>query len=248
MGAVSLHEILAHAQLLPLPLEPSRSFAQLLCFLAVDKQQATSQPALINYNSHACCPPFPADSLNGRVWLPALPHLANFPHPDDVSLSLLLAPGLFPLKAEAAVSPVGSGSSAAPTAAGAVAASSASKASSTRPSKKAISGSGPAGTTAKAAGAAALSPRAVPDSVATAGTAPGAQHKRWGLLRLFGRPGGHQEGGPVELEVRVEGKGLHTVTRAWLETGLPASDRGGEGSGERQRPLALWALLVHGTC
>ena len=46
------------------------------------------------------------DALMGHHWPhsilpPALPHLPNFPHPDDVTPSELLAPAMFPLKAEA---------------------------------------------------------------------------------------------------------------------------------------------------
>lgn len=55
-----------------------------------------------------------------------------------------------------------------------------------------------------------------------------AQRQRWSLLRLLRRPGAQHEEGPVEVEVKVQGKGLHTVTRAWVE-GVPAAAKEREG-------------------
>ena len=188
----------------------------------------------------------PAGALRGRIFLPALPHFHSVPHPDDVSLSLLLAPGLYPLKAEAAVpaAALGSGDGGGS-------------------SSSAAATPGPGAQRQHRRGGAAVAPVSTPSSLSSqsvdagdeAGLGrergravrAGRRHRPWGVLRLFRRPGSG-EGAPVELEVRVEGKGLHTITRAWVEAsggGLPgrgsaASGKAGEGGPAVAAAQIMW--------
>ena len=133
------------------------------------------------------------DALSGHRWpvslLPAsstlatLPHVPNFPHPDDIVLSELLAPGMFPLKAEAAV-PMKIVQ---------------------RKQQHALSTS----TTTTAV----INPR-VPLMMAA------GQKLAWPLRVLLRRPRKDiTDTVPVDVVVRVEGRGLCNVTSAWVSGG-----------------------------
>lgn len=115
------------------------------------------------------------EALMGHHWphsiLPAsLPHLPNFPHPDDVTPSELLAPGMFPLKAEA--------------------------------------------TAVVSAHSREQVPMLALPAAATTEVAP-RRRGPW-PLRWLGRRPKQADNTPVDVVVRIEGRGLCNVTAAWV--------------------------------
>jgi len=159
------------------------------------------------------------DALSGHRWpthslLPAssslsysLPHVPNFPHPDDVVLSELLAPAMFPLKAEASVS------------LGAV------RSQQSKQEGLAIQDLNqqtvvvPQNTTTNTSittsASTSSSPR-VPFVVAA------GQKLTWPFRILLRRPGKGNtkaDSAPVDVVVRIEGRGLCNVTSAWVSGG-----------------------------
>lgn len=171
------------------------------------------------------------------MWLPALPHFPNVPHPDDVTATMLLAPGLFPLKAEArALAPqhhvAAEPNGALPATEGgglgfarfikpfaAVASIDAVEDTDTVPS---MGGHSSSDSQKEVEGRSKQTDQ------------QGRRRRRWGFLRFFLRQRSDEQSAPVELEVRVEGKGLNTVTKAWVELGglQPKPLGGGMSEGE----------------
>lgn len=158
---------------------------------------ALTRPALI----------FPAGALEGHLMVRSLPMLPTLPRPGDVVASELLAPPMFPLRAVATLD--------APEAA-AVAAHGARR------------GAAPAPAQGHVQAAAAQDP-APPAHQQQPGQAQGQPTGRRGFRplafwgRLLARAASEQrrrQEAPLELLIRVEGRGLANVTAAWIE-GIP---------------------------
>lgn len=160
----------------------------------------------------------------------SLPMLPALPRPGDVAATELVAPPMFPLRAVATLEPCP-----AALAAGAPVP--------TSPPKL------PAATaTAAAHGHAADGPARHPPTGVTDSAAPSAAHPQqhpqhpqrqqrqpgfW--QRLLGRGGQQQQDPPISLYIRVDGRGLENVTRAWVDGVGPAlldgPSSGGSSSG-----------------
>ncbi|KAG7672312.1 hypothetical protein Ndes2526B_g06693 [Nannochloris sp. 'desiccata'] len=159
------------------------------------------------------------DAFSGHRWpvhslLPAsfslsysLPHVPNFPHPDDVVLSELLAPAMFPLKAEASV-PLGAMGSQQSKQQGLLVHELDQQTGVVLP-QKSTSSSIPTSTLISS------SPR-VSFVMAT------RQKLTWPLRILLRRPrkgDTKADSAPVDVVVRIEGRGLCNVTAAWVSGG-----------------------------
>lgn len=175
---------------------------------------------------HRRCPPAPvccAGALEGHLLLRSLPMLPSLPRPGDVAATELVAPPMFPLRAVATVKQ--------PAAAAAPASLAGTPAAASKP-------------------AAAGSQQA---AVAEGGEAGATETRGGGFWqRLLARAAQQQKEEPVELLIRVDGRGLGSVTRAWVE-GLPpgptpaapgaapgggAAQAGSGGSGAPAQPAA----------
>jgi hypothetical protein len=131
--------------------------------------------------------------LQGRLLMRSLPMLPNLPRPGDVAASELLAPAMFPLRAVGTVNQPLTTTSPVP-ASGAAAVSASAK-----PAAKAAA----AKAAAKAEKLEKLQARA-------------ARRPFWQQL-LARAAGQEQQDPPVELLIRVEGKGLANVSQAWID-------------------------------
>ena len=182
-----------------------------------------------------------AGALEGHLLLRSLPSLPNLPRPGDVAATELVAPPMFPLRAVATVEQPPAAFAPAPAPAAAHAVTAKPHAAGAKPHA--------AGTKAHAAGAkphaagahhgaakphaasahhAAAKPHAASahHAAATAeggevGAQRGAPSSGGGFWqRLLARAGQQHKEEPVELLIRVDGRGLGNVRRAWVE-GLP---------------------------
>ena len=168
-----------------------------------------------------CCFSAAAGSLQGHLLLRSLPMLPNLPRPGDVTASELVAPSMFPLRAVATMEPTAAAAVAAGSPAGATAAKLAAAAVPAAPSTGAGGAAQPAGPQQQAR--------------STEGT-PAAQRRNF-WQRLLARAGREQQEPPVELLIRVDGRGLANVTGAWIEgvpptpAAAPANKSSGNASG-----------------
>ena len=148
----------------------------------------------------------------------SLPMLPSLPRPGDVAATELVAPPMFPLRAVATLEPCP-----AAVAAGAPVP--------TSPPKRP-----PAAAASQAAEAHARHAPTGSTDGSTASPAPAQQPQRkpgfW--QRLLGRGGQQQQDPPIDLFIRVDGRGLENVTRAWVDGVGPAladaAEAGGSGS------------------
>ena len=148
----------------------------------------------------------------------SLPMLPSLPRPGDVAATELVAPPMFPLRAVATLEPCP-----AAVAAGAPVP--------TSPPKLPPAAAAAHGHAAEAH--ARHAPTGSADG-ATGSPAPAQQPQRqpgfW--QRLLGRGGQQQQDPPIDLFIRVDGRGLENVTRAWVDGVGPAlADAGKAGSG-----------------
>lgn len=131
------------------------------------------------------------DALSGHQWpalAPMLPYLGSIPCPGDVLVTELLAPAMFPLKAEASVANIH------------------------HPFKLMAPSSG-----AEAASDPSISgDESAASGEGTALKAPPTRRRVSWLRRLLFKPALSEDDSPVELVVRVEGKGLSNATAAWV--------------------------------
>lgn len=143
----------------------------------------------------------------------SLPMLPVLPRPGDVAATELVAPPMFPLRAVATLEPCP-----AALAAGAPVP--------TSPPKLPVAPGAAAAHGHAAEGPSRHPPTGAPDSAAP-GAAHPQQHQRqprqpgfW--QRLLGRGGQQQQDPPISLYIRVDGRGLENVTRAWVDGVGPA--------------------------
>ena len=165
----------------------------------------SSSPRLPSLSPSNLAPPIPsapapawppAGSLEGHLMLRALPMLPSLPRPGDIAASELLAPPFFPLRATATVKSL--------KAAAAVA----------------------HGVHLEPVGAAAggRGGRGAPPAGGVGEGAPPGWRPFAFWRRLLARAAGQQRraDAPIELLIRVEGRGLANVTHAWVEGTHPA--------------------------
>lgn len=178
----------------------------------------------------ACCFSAAAGSLQGHLLLRSLPMLPNLPRPGDVTASELVAPSMFPLRAVATMEPTGVAAVAAGSPAGTTAAKPAAATVPAAPSTGAGGAAQPAGPQQQA--------RSAEGSPAARSTA----QRRNFWQRLLARAGREQQDPPVELLIRVDGRGLANVTGAWIEgipptpAAAPANKISGNASGGEGKP------------
>jgi hypothetical protein len=160
-----------------------------------------------------------AGSLQGHLLLRSLPMLPNLPRPGDVTASELVAPSMFPLRAVATMEPA----AAATVVAGSPAGGASAKLAAAAAPAPAATGTG-AGGAAQPAG-----PQQQPgNGEGTPSTSKNAQRRNF-WQRLLARAGREQQDPPVELLIRVDGRGLANVTGAWIE-GVPPTPAAAPGN------------------
>ena len=166
--------------------------------------------------------------------LRSLPMLPALPRPGDVAATELVAPPMFPLRAVASLEPCP-----AAVAAGAQVPTTPPKLPATPAAAAATAGSGHA-TEAAARHAGADGSAAAPAAPPPAPRQPGF----W--QRLLGRGGQQAQDPPIQLFIRVDGRGLENVTRAWVD-GMGHTATGGSasasGSSEGKEVLAEVAIM-----
>jgi len=150
------------------------------------------------------------DALSGHRWPSySLPHVPNFPHPDDIVLSELLAPAMFPLKAEASV-PLGAVRSHQQSKQQGLAVQDLNQQTVVVPQNTTSNANTITNYTSTSS-----SPR-VPFVMAA------GQKLIWPLRILLRRPRKGEtkaDNVPVDVVVRIEGRGLCNVTAAWVSGG-----------------------------